>query len=155
MNNKQWNIGVRFLALLLIAGGILGIGLGLYMGYTFVQQHWVYLLLVVGFVVLFSWTTLTGLRLWRNEERGWRWAKILYAAQIPVLTVPGFSYEYYTGIAIKLMGGQADNFLNLGLGASANLYLDTRITGLIYGVNVFAVLALVYLVMKSRSGNAP
>lgn len=150
MNNKNM-IGVRFFALLLIIGGVLGIGLGIYMGYTFVQQHWIYLLLALAFVVLFAWSALTGVRLWRDQPRGWKWAKILYAAQIPVLTVPGFDYEYYTGIAVKLMGGEAEHFFKLGLGASATLYLDTGVTGLVYGVNVFALMALIFLLTRSRA----
>lgn len=150
MNNKNM-IGVRFFALLLLIGGVLGIGLSIYMGYTFVQQHWIYLVLVFGFFALFAWSALTGVRLWRDQPRGWKWAKILYAAQIPILTVPGFDYEYYTGIAIKLIGGETDSFFNLGLGASATLYLDTRITGLVYGVNVFALIALAYLLTRSRA----
>ena len=148
-NNKL--IGVRFFALLLIIGGVLGMGLSIYMAYTYLQQHWIYLLLVLGLFVVFGWSALTGVRLWRDQPRGWKWAKILYAAQIPVLTVPGLDYEYYTGIAIKLLGGEADNVFEFGLGASATLYLDTGVTGLVYGVNLFAVIALIYLLSRARA----
>jgi hypothetical protein len=145
---------VKVLAFLLVVGGLLGIGISVYMGYTFVQQHWIYLVLVVGFAALFVWTVLTGIRLWQNDPRGWRWGKILFAAQIPVLTVPGFSYEYYSGIAIKILGGQVDDHFKMALGANANLYLDTRITDLFYGINLFALFALIYLLAKSRPNTA-
>jgi len=150
MEKKTQDRGVKFLAFLLVVGGVLGVGISVYMAYTFVQQHWIYLVLVATFVALFVWTALTGIRLWRNDPRGWKWGKILFAAQIPVLTVPGFSYEYYSGIAIKVLGGQVDSHFNMALGANANFYLDTRITGLVYGINLFATLALIYLLTKSR-----
>ncbi len=93
----------------------------------------------------FVWSTVSGVRLWRGEPRGWKWATILFAAQIPVFTVPGMTYEYYTGVASKLLGGNTDSSFTLGLGANINVYLDTRITDLVYGVNLFAVLVLGYL----------
>lgn len=147
--------GSKFLALLLTLGGVLGMGLSVYLGYTFVQRHWVYVVLAVAFLSLFVWTTLTGIRLWRNDSRGWKWGKILFAAQIPVLTVPGFSYEYYSGIAIKVLGGRVDSNYSMELGANANLYLDTRITDLVYGINLFAIGALIYLMAKSKPDIAP
>jgi len=140
--------GLRVLACLLMLGGVLGIGLAFLMAYQFLQVHWIYLVFVAAFLALFAWSALTGLRLWRGERRGWKWATILFAMQIPVLTVPGLAYEYYTGLAIKLIGGRADTSFSLGLGANAQLYLDTRITDLVYGVNLFALGAVIYLLMK-------
>lgn len=154
MEKKTKDIGSKFLAFLLTAGGFLGIGISVYLGYTFVQQHWIYIVLVAVFAALFVWTTLTGIRLWRNDPRGWKWGKILFAAQIPVLTVPGFSYEYYSGIAIKILGGQTDSHFEIGIGANANFYLDTRITDFMYGINIFALLAFIYLLVKSRPSTA-
>jgi len=140
--------GVRFLAALLGVGGLFGIGLGLYMGYQYLQQHWVFIFLVAAFVAVFAWSTLTGARLWRGDARGWKWAIILLIAQIPVLTVPGFSYEFYTGLAIKLLGGNVQNNFAMGFGTSINVYLDVRINDLIYGVNLFAFGAAIYLLYK-------
>lgn len=148
MNQSYTSKGTKALAILLILGGVLGIGISFYMAYQFLQVHWIYLVLVAAIMSLFTWTAITGLRLWHGEPRGWKWATILFAAQIPVLTVPGLSYEYYTGLAIKLVGGNVDSPFSLGLGAYANLYLDTRITDLIYGVNLFAVGAVIYLRRK-------
>lgn len=154
MEKKAKEIGPKFLAFLLTVGGVLGVGISVYLAYTFVQQHWIYIVLAAAFGALFVWTTLTGIHLWQNKPRGWKWGKIVFAAQIPVLTVPGFSYEYYSGIAIKVLGGQADSHFKMEVGANANFYLDTRITDLMYGVNVFALLAFVYLLVKSRPNPA-
>jgi hypothetical protein len=140
--------GLRILACLLMLGGVLGIGLAFILAYQFLQVHWIYLFLVAGFMALFGWSALTGFRLWRGERRGWKWATILFALQVPVLTVPGLAYEYYTGLAIKLMGGKVGASFSLGLGANAKFYLDTRITDMVYGVNLFALGAVIYLVMK-------
>lgn len=140
--------GVRFLALLLGLGGLLGVGIVLIMAYQLLQQHWIYIVIVAGFMAVFVWCTLTSVRLWRGDPRGWKWALILFIAQIPVLTVPGFSYEFYTGFAIKAVGGNVDDNFPINLGSSIDLYLDTRITDLIYGINLFALAAAIYLFRK-------
>jgi hypothetical protein len=103
---------------------------------------------VVGFMAVFAWSVLTGVRLWRGDRRGWKWGLILFMAQIPVLTVPGMSYEFYTGIAIKVMAGHIEDHFQMGFGTYVNAYLDTRITDLNYGVNLFAVAAALFLFWK-------
>ena len=155
MDQAHRAFGVRFLAVLLGVGGLLGIGLGLYLGYQYLQQHWIFIFLVAAFLAVFAWSTLAGARLWRGDERGWKWAIILFVAQIPVLTVPGFSYEFYTGLAIKLLGGNVENNFPLGFGTSINVYLDVRINDLIYGVNLFALGAAVYLLNKKPNSVLP
>jgi hypothetical protein len=143
--------GLRILACLLMVGGALGIGITFFLAYQFLRTHWISLVFIAPLMALFAWSALTGFRLWRGERRGWKWATILFAMQIPVLTVPGLAYEYYTGLAIKLIGGKVDTSFALGLGANARFYLDTRITDLVYGVNLFAVGAVIYLVMNRPS----
>jgi hypothetical protein len=49
------------------------------------------------------------------------------------------------------MGGHvAENFA-LALGSQAKLYLDTRITDLAYGVNLFACAAAIYLLCRRNA----
>lgn len=148
MDEAHKAIGVRFLSLLLIVGGVLGIGIVLWMAYQFLQQHWVYIFLVAAFMAVFVWTTITGVRLWHGDPRGWKWALILFIAQIPVLTVPGFSYEFYVGLAIKVVAENAGLSFPLNFGTSINLYLDTGITDLVFGINLFAVAVAIYLFLK-------
>ena len=148
MDQPKVGGGVKVVATMLVVGGLAGIGIVIYMAYTFLQQHWIYIVLVAGFGWLFVWSAITGVRLWRNDPRGWKWAMILFAAQIPVLKVPGFSYEFYTAASISLMGGHVEQTLPIALGSNIELYLDTRITDLVYGANLLAVAVLVYLFRK-------
>src|SRR5215510_7312448 len=78
-------IGVRFLATLLMLGGVCGIALTMYLGLSSLgQQQWISVILVLAFLALFAWSTLAGFRLWRGDPRGVKWSKILFAMQIPV-----------------------------------------------------------------------
>jgi hypothetical protein len=149
MNGVYQAKSAKLLAVMLAIGGVLGIGLAIWMGYQFVPVHWIYIVLVVAFLLLFIWSVIAGIRLWRGEPKGWKWATILFALQVPVLTVPGLSYEFYTGLALKIVGGDVETNVGLDFGANANFYLGTEITGLVYGVNLVAVAALIYLV-RSR-----
>ena len=149
------NAADKFLALLLMVGGAVGIAAALYVSPQLFRQHWLYGLLMAIFVLAFAWTALAGFRLWRGERRGWKWATILFAMQIPVLTVPGMSYEFYTGLTLKLMGGNADKTLEFGLGSNLNFYLDTTITDLVYGINLFALLAAIILFRRRAHYASP
>jgi len=141
----------RLLATCLMVGGVVGVVGVLFMGGNLIRQHWIYGVLLALFVWIFVWSALSGLRLWRGKAGGWKWATILFAAQIPVLTVPGMTYEYYTGLSYKVMGGHVTENIALALGSQAKLYLDTRITDLAYGVNLFACAAAIYLFCRRNA----
>jgi len=145
MNGSYHAKSARLLAIMLVVGGVLGVGIAFWMGYQFVRVHWVYLVLVVAFLLLFIWCVSAGIRLWRGDPKGWKWATILFAMQVPVVTVPGLSYEFYTGLALKIVGGDVDSNIGFNLGANANFYLSTDVKGLVYGVNLVALAAVIYL----------
>jgi hypothetical protein len=126
-------------------------GIALWVGYQWLRIHWIYIVLVAGFLALFAWSTIAGVRLWRGEPKGWKWATILFVLQIPVLTVPGVSYEFYTGLALKIFGGETVHNFGFNLGASVDLNFGTDVTGLIYGVNIVAIAAVIYL-LRNRPG---
>lgn len=146
---------VKALAALLIVGGVVGIGIALLVGFQLAQANIAYAGLMLLLLALFAWSALTGIRLWRGDPRGFKWAVILFAAQIPVLTLPGFTYEYYTGIAIKLIGGDVENALSFGIGATANVFVGTEAAGVAAGVNLVAIAALALLLWRRpRSAHA-
>ncbi|HUF71540.1 MAG TPA: hypothetical protein VMR74_01445 [Gammaproteobacteria bacterium] len=138
----------KALAVLLMLGGVVGIGIALFAGYQLAQAHWAYGLLMALLLALFAWSALTGVRLWRDDPRGWKWAIILFAAQIPVLAIPGLTYEYFTGIAVKVLGGGVEGPLSFGIGAGANIFVGGAAPELAYGVNLVAVAALAWLLWR-------
>lgn len=140
-------IGIRLVSVLLTVGGLLGIGIALFTAVSMAKQHWLYGAMMVCFALLFAYATYAGIQLWRDQAGSLRRAWILFLTQIPVVTFPGITYEWYTGVSFKLMGGQVEKSTLLGLGASFNFYLDTRITDTSYGVNLIAVLATAFLFM--------
>jgi hypothetical protein len=93
MNNKPAG-GVRFFALLLIGGGLAGVGLGLWGDVQTIQSTGFHaslsLILMGAFILLFGWSTWVGMALWRGTSQGYKWAKVLFAAQIPLFTVSRF-----------------------------------------------------------------
>jgi hypothetical protein len=143
----------KLLAALLVVGGVTGIGLALWMGYQFIQIQIGFIVLAAAFMALFVWSGIAGIRLWRGEAKGWKWAAISFALQIPVLTVPGLRYEFYTGLSLKLVGGNVKSPFGFNLGAGLEFYLNTEITGLVYGANLFAIAALIYLLRRRPNKN--
>jgi len=70
--------------------------------------------------------------------------------QIPIFTVPGLHYDYYAGIAVDVMRGHVARPFALALGANASIWLGPSITGFVYGMNLFACGAAVYLLLRRR-----
>src|SRR5260370_31417341 len=87
----EW--GVKVIAFLLIASGIVGIGLS---AVAFVSSpqavlgSWSMAAFTVMFTLLFGSSIWIGLALWDRKLRGYKWAKILLAAQIPNIMIPCF-----------------------------------------------------------------
>lgn len=135
----------RLLSVILAGGGFLGIGTSALLAGKLLRSHWVYIFVVAALMAVYAWAVYNGIRLWRGNRRGLHWATILYASQIPILTLPGFTYEWYTGPTIKLLGGHVKSVISFALGASINFFVDTQINETIYGVNLFALAAFAYL----------
>ncbi len=144
-------MGVRVLAAILVVGGVAGIFVSIYLGYQLFLRHWGLVVVGIVFCMVFAWTILTGIRLWHNERRGEMWAKVLYVAQVPIITVPGFVYEYYTGFSIAILGGHVEDNLRLRLGANLSVYVDSRIDDVVYGLNLFALAAVIYLMRRKKA----
>lgn len=88
----------RGLAAVLALGGIAGIAITLSLVAKLTQQSALVAALILGLLLLFVWATWTGWQLWQGRTYGHRWAPIAFATQIPVLAVPGLSYQWFTGL---------------------------------------------------------
>ena len=87
----------------LIAGAILGILASVSLAIGFTHQHRPYPSIVpVVSIAVFAWGMLKGIDLWRGKPAGYRWARILFALQIPAFSVAGFSYEFSTGVSGRI-----------------------------------------------------
>lgn len=139
----------RFLSFLLIVGGLAGVVI--FTWFAIQSQMQVAILIVLSvFVILFAWSALKGIDLWRGKPSGYKWAKILFAAQIPSITVPGFNYEFYTGLNVAVLFGKADKNYAIDIGSSAALLASPEVVGTIFGLNLVAAMALAYLFLSKR-----
>jgi len=143
--------GARIIAVFLVAGGLLGI-VGLVMMH-FHLAHYHQSLPVISSVVsvaLFAWGILTGIALWRAMPRGFSWAKILFALQVPVFHVARLTYEFSTGFSFRVMVGNTNRYIGGDIGSSLNFDVSPQSLGFMFGINFVAVIALVYLIRASR-----
>jgi hypothetical protein len=146
--------GSRALAVLLVSGGLLGISTGVILGLQLLAVSLLMILPVSMLLAVNLWAVVAGIALWRGTARGWKWGSICYAMQIPILAIHGASYEFFTGLALKLMGGEVDKHLSLQFGATFDFFSDITSTSLFYGINLLAVMALIYL-RRSRPDRVP
>ena len=147
--------GARIIAFFLLAGGLLGILGSALTVYHSVQQQWL-LAGVSGILstALFAWCIVAGVALWRTTPNGFKWAKLLFAMQVPVFSIARFSYEFSTFFSFRLMIGNTARHIGGDIGSSSNLNLLPQSLGFLFGINIVAVLILLYLIRPSRVLNA-
>lgn len=154
------SIGMKLVALLLMIGGVLGVGLTFWLDLSLVSSGRAGVLspaiaMTGAFIVLFGWAAWVGRELWVGERRAVRMAGILFAIQVPLLRVPGLIYEWHTGFTVPITVGSGGRFgAGFNLGSSFSFYVLPRIQDFSVGVNLVAVLVLVFLIRKSRELSA-
>ena len=151
---------LKIIALLLIGGGIFGIVMILLEGLQTPSQQSVNVFCAIVFAAVFGLCVLVGVRLWGGKPGGVRWAKILFAAQIPILSIPHyFAYEFYSGLTIRFMLEQIDTILEFGFsfyfGAGMQFIISPEIQNLTLGINLVAVIVLLYLNKVAKSLSSP
>ena len=152
-NSSKGNVkyGARIIAVFLVVGGLLGILSLVMMHFHLAQQH--QSLPVISSVIsvaLFAWGILTGIALWRATPRGFKWAKILFALQVPVFHVVRLTYEFSTGFSFRVMIGNTNRYIGGDIGSSLNFDVSPQSLGFMFGINIVAVTSLVYLIRASR-----
>ena len=105
------------------------------------------------FVLVYGFSAWTGVELWRKKPGALKRAQILLLAQVPSLSVTGFAYQFYTGLALYLSLSQRPDIV-IGFeflpGSSLQFQLGAETDGFMLGVNLVAIVAL-YLLEKSRA----
>ncbi|HEY6968634.1 MAG TPA: hypothetical protein VJA94_05500 [Candidatus Angelobacter sp.] len=147
---------IKLLALMLMVGGVVGIALSL----AFIVNQRI-TVLIIGFgiasVLIFGWSALKGLDLWKGKPAGYKWAKILFAAQIPLINFSGFCYWFYTGLNVWFMvqWGNEPNpgFTQVGVyfnfGSALYFYVGYWAKVSAFAINPIAIAALIYLLANS------
>jgi hypothetical protein len=146
----------RIIAFFLLAGGVLGLLGSLSAVYHSARQHHVLAgMSGVLSTALFVWCIPTGAALWRASPSGFKWAKLLFAIQVPVFCIARLSYEFSTFFSFRVLIGNTTRHIGGNIGSSSNLNLLPQSLGLLFGINVVAVVVLLYLIRASRSTAGP
>jgi hypothetical protein len=149
-------LGSRLISLILIAGGILGIMAAVFLIRGLIQHDQPDRMIVPTLsIALFGWSIFQGAQLWRGKPSGYRWAKILFAMQIPVFCIPRLSYEFSTELSVRMMFEDSNQRFLADIGSSLNFLISPEPQRWLIGINLVAVAALAYLLTKSGKAAAP
>ncbi|HKW74978.1 MAG TPA: hypothetical protein VJN64_05585 [Terriglobales bacterium] len=151
-------VGLTLIYLLLVIGGGIGVSMALLREASI--QNDLSQLTYIGLVILLNaGTAWVGFCIWKGDSRSYRWARLIFLLQVPVLSFSKLTYEFYTGAFLGLTFSQeaaSKLNLNLELGSLTSLQISPGIHGLIVGVNLVALAALLYLralgAQEGRSG---
>lgn len=152
MTKNSVTRGTKFFALLLIIGGFAGIVAGLWGDIQTIQRTGFHpsasLSFTAVFILLFGWSTWVGVALWEGKPQGYKWAKVLFAAQIPVFTVPGLAFSgFRTGLGFYVFVSREPPNLgfNFQLLSAIHFLISGDVDNVLFGVNLVAIIALTYL----------
>jgi hypothetical protein len=146
--------GVRVAAALLFAGGLVGTCIFVTVEVSALRNHWPLVFVALPGIGLFVWSTIVGLRLWRGVPGSAKWAKVLFMLQIPVMSVSGSNYEFFTGLAARLLHGPGGTKIEFRIGASLSTEFATDSTRFVVGVNLVAICAFLYLLTRHSAPNS-
>jgi len=63
------------------------------------------------------------------------------------------TYEFSTGFSFRVMIGNTNRYIGGDIGSSLNFGLSPQSLDFMFGINIVAVVALVYLIGASRSAS--
>lgn len=144
----------RVLAGILIGGGVFGVlMMAILVGRIGLSEPFL-LGLTLMFCLLMVFAIYIGTELWSGTLRGRRWATMLFASQIPIFFVPGFGFSWFTGLTIAPIlhfGRYASDpslefSFNFGASATLNLATDASVNSI--GINLFALMACLTLLLN-------
>ena len=138
----------RFLAAMLVAGGVAGVGLFLWLLSKYTSNPAGFAIVCI-LIAILGYTVFVGASLWKDTPFGRKWATVIYATQIPAFAVPGLTLGWFTGIsiapAIAFANGSTSWTFNANIGANAQMYFGTSGGGSSLSVNLFALAAFLWL----------
>jgi hypothetical protein len=154
MKKPQRHLGLTLISLWLGIGGALGVVLAFYSEtQTFLARQYELTFIMAIFLALFGASAWAGFELWRRSRYAFTLARISLALQVPIFTVPGFSFSGFTvGATIYAAAGSCQPSLQIGLGLTSalNVRISPEIDCTMIGLNLLAVAALLYLTNSSR-----
>ncbi len=155
----------RVIAVIEMLGGLVGIIFSFSFIVRFSQQWhiafpdgsvWLLLFLILIFLIFFIFYILSlcgGYLLWQQTRWGYRLSIFIQAVQIPTLITANFFYQFISGIlfavGMDFMGGRHGVGVKWFLGSRWSFSLSSDFTFSLY-INLFSLVALVYLIWRNR-----
>src|SRR5690348_5165014 len=150
--------GVRIVSLLLSVGGLVGVGIASLTQFELLRQTGFHPSLRTGlvgvFLFAFAFSIWIGILLWQGRRSAVFWSEILLALQIPVITIANVLYEFPEGCIalIQLIPGSIIKFeFEFHFGSGFQINFGSEVEQLVFGINVAALAALIYLMRLSRA----
>lgn len=148
----------RLFSAALVAGGITGVAMAILWAVRLAQRHSPGALFFGLFCFTYAWAVFVGIRLWQGTAFGVRWATILFVSQIPIIALPNFRYEWFTGgylgTTLRLSSHNTRVSFGADLGANFQFFLSGISNEIVVGANLFALVALILLLQANGSHKA-
>src|SRR5262245_54785823 len=144
---RQENRALKIIALIQIAGGVLGAIMAALVGPKLAAQAHVPLASILPCLVPpFVLSLAAGVLLWRGATLGEVLSLINLALQVPVIGTSLISYFFNSGLAFRVWLSSEGPGWFLFLGSQFHINFAPRTSGVLIGVNVVALVLLALLI---------
>lgn len=149
LNMVDW---IRVIAAYEMIGGAIGVALTIFL--TVAYFALVPSMAIIGFIflLLFLLSCYAGYLLWKDEPNGFNFSLIIQALQIFQFKIPGIlAYSFVAGIKLPLifefdiLNAKSSFETSIGFTSSFNFTIGPEDKVFLFGLNVVAVAALLYL----------
>ena len=96
------NFQLKVLSYYQIAGGIIGLGLTIWLIISLISFQWLLLLLFLIALLLYTFSIYCGVILFKNIETGLRFSKINQVLQVIHFTALGYAFKYISGVHLSI-----------------------------------------------------
>lgn len=157
VNRNNSHAGLKLIAVVLIGSGIILVGLFGWLLVEVAEAAPLQSLLYSWVLAVPVWSIWTGVGLWKAEPWAYKSATALFIAEMPVIAVPGFLYQFYTGMNLVVVHSTSDIKLmfHFDFGAAFKLQFAVGLQGYALGLNVIPILMLIYMKKIQRLLQSP
>jgi hypothetical protein len=155
--SEWWSAAwVLLVAILQIVGGLLGVWFMrdlLPSGGAMLRATVINFVVWLGFVLLFATSTVAGILLLRRHALGRMLSCVVQGAQLPIVSIGGFSYWFIVACAarVEIRWPDAETYFVWSSGSEAGLLMRSQAQPAVLGLNALAFFVLLSLAFPRGS----
>lgn len=141
----------RFIASCQIIGSSTA-AVSLFQNLSMQRLPYLVVIVVIPMIAVFAINFVSGIWLWYEETRGYKWSAVAQALQIPVISSLPLMYKFYFGLGVYVYTANGTGpTVSHYFGGEGILFFFSPAAPLQFGINIWAGVVFIYLWKKLKA----